>query len=66
VDGHDVSAVQRVLSSVPAEEARPTVVIARTVKGKGISFSENTNVWHYGKLNADQRETALAEIGAVR
>jgi transketolase len=66
VDGHDVSAVHRVLSSVPVEEARPTVVIARTVKGKGVSFSENTNTWHYGKLTADQRATALAEIGAVR
>jgi len=34
------------------------------VKGKGLSLSENTHAWHYGKLTADQKATALAELAS--
>ena len=45
--------------------ARPTVVIANTVKGRGVSFAENTNSWHYGKLTEDQKVRALGELAGI-
>jgi transketolase N-terminal domain/subunit/acyl-CoA synthetase (AMP-forming)/AMP-acid ligase II len=62
VDGHDVEQLGAALHALPAKESRPTVVIAKTVKGKGLSFSENTNTWHYGKLNAELKAQALHEL----
>ena len=64
VDGHDLDALRGPLHRVPLAAGRPSVVIARTVKGKGVSFAENDHGWHYGKLNAEQRARALAELGA--
>jgi transketolase len=66
VDGHDTGELGKVLHAVPLTDGRPTVVIARTVKGKGLSFSENTNTWHYGHLSDDLKEQALRELGGVR
>lgn len=63
VDGHDVRDLSRVLHAVPLAAGKPSLVLARTVKGKGISFTENTHTWHYGKLTSEQREKALAELG---
>lgn len=62
VDGHDVEQLGTALHALPAQEAKPTVVIAKTVKGKGLSFSENTNTWHYGKISAELKEQALREL----
>jgi transketolase len=62
VDGHDIGALLHAMQTLPAVDGRPTVLIARTVKGKGLSLSENTNAWHYGKLTAEQKATALAEL----
>ncbi len=47
VDGHDLSQLGDALSSLPFAKDRPSVIIAHTVKGKGISFMENTPIWHY-------------------
>ncbi|HHU52237.1 MAG TPA: transketolase [Firmicutes bacterium] len=60
VDGHDFLGIDRAF-----REARPgwaNVVIADTVKGKGISFMENQIAWHAKKLNAEEYEAALAEL----
>lgn len=59
VDGHDVAALREVLSREP--EGRPRCVLARTVKGKGVSFMENVAAWHHGRMTEAQLETALAE-----
>lgn len=64
VDGHDIGALLNAMGTLPAVDSRPTVIIARTVKGKGLSLSENTHAWHYGKLTADQKATALAELAS--
>lgn len=64
VDGHDVAALERALSAVPAVADRPTVVIAHTVKGKGVSFMENRLEWHYRSPTDEQLALALAELGA--
>lgn len=64
IDGHDVAALERVLGGVPAPSGRPTVVIAHTVKGKGVSFMENKLEWHYRSPSDELLAQALAEVGA--
>jgi transketolase len=66
VDGHDIAALSQALHAVPFAAGRPSLLLARTVKGKGLSFAENTHTWHYGKLSSEQRAQALAEIAASR
>ena len=65
VDGHDVPALLAVLQGIVADDARtsPAVVVAHTVKGKGVSFMESELGWHLGYLAAEDEERALAEIG---
>ena len=62
VDGHDVGAVLDALDEAAAFKSGPTVVIAETVKGKGISFAENTSAFHNASLTQAQYDQALAEI----
>ncbi len=62
VDGHDLPAVIHALESVRAVHGKPAVIIARTVKGKGVSFMENTPEWHGKAPTPEQAERALAEL----
>ena len=64
VDGHDQAQVIDALERSTAATDCPSVIIARTVKGKGVSFMEDTAVWHGKAPNAEERERALAEIGS--
>jgi transketolase len=64
IDGHDHGEVREALSSVPFEAGRPSVVIAHTVKGKGVSFMEHQLAWHYKSPNEEQLAIALAELAA--
>ncbi len=64
VDGHDVDAIARDLGQVPFEAGKPSVVIAHTTKGKGVSFMENSVLWHYRPPDADELQRALKELGA--
>lgn len=61
IDGHDHGELLQALSH-PVESEKPTVVIAHTVKGKGVSFCENQLAWHYKSPNDEQLRQALAEI----
>jgi transketolase len=63
VDGHDHAAIARALESAPTTPGKPTVVIAHTVKGKGVSYMENTVAWHYKTPKGDDFAKALAELG---
>lgn len=65
VDGHDFTQLTETFNSLPAEIGKPTLIIAHTVKGKGISFMENNLKWHHGVPDAAQYEQALAELDAV-
>lgn len=66
VDGHNVSELVEVLNKLKADRSGvPHVVIARTVKGKGVSFMENQAGWHGKAPNAEQTEAALAELVAL-
>ena len=54
VDGHDVEALRKVFSRLPASADKPTAIICHTVKGKGISFAENDANWHHkSKISQD-------------
>lgn len=61
-DGHDMGQVVDVLDAVPLEAGRPTALIAHTVKGKGVSFAENTYVWHSNSVNDEILASALREL----
>jgi len=64
VDGHDVGKLTDILSQDP-ERGKPTLIIASTVKGKGISFIENVVHWHHGVPSPDELDQALAELDAA-
>lgn len=64
VDGHDIEALLDGFLKPRSDVGKPMVVIAKTVKGKGVSFMEGNNDWHHNRLTAEQREAALREIGA--
>ena len=62
VDGHDVAALTDAFLAAPFETGRPSMVIARTVKGKGVSFMEDVAKWHHGVPNDQQYEQAQQEL----
>jgi len=62
VDGHDIEALRSVLDKVPDGSGQPVAVIARTVKGKGVSFMEDDNNWHYRVPNEEELAAALREL----
>lgn len=63
INGHDHDAIAQALHGVPFLPDKPSVIIAHTIKGKGISFMENQLAWHYKSPNADQLKQAMAELG---
>lgn len=63
IDGHDHAALRAALLGPPPLPGRPTVVVAHTVKGKGVSFMEGKLLWHYRNPDAAQLGAALAELG---
>lgn len=62
VDGHDYQALEQALQPAPAGEDRPTVIVAHTIKGKGVSFMENRLEWHFKSPNEEQLRQALEEL----
>lgn len=62
VDGHDHAQLSDAFAETDADTERPSVVIAHTVKGKGVSFMENTVDWHYWPVSDAQLEQALHEL----
>lgn len=65
VDGHDVGQLVDALESTPFENGKPSMIIARTVKGKGISFMEGNASFHRAVLNPEQAEQAKRETGLL-
>jgi transketolase len=63
IDGHDLGAIAEALAAVPFEPGRPSVILAVTVKGKGVSFMEDRLEWHYRSPSPAQLAQAIAEIG---
>jgi transketolase len=64
VDGHDVEDVDRAYAEAAGTHGRPTVIVARTIKGKGVKAVENKNGWHGKPL--DDPDAAIEELGGIR
>lgn len=65
LDGHDHAAILKAYAEAGAMRERPTVLLARTVKGKGVSFMEHNNDWHGAAPSREQADQALAELAAA-
>ena len=64
IDGHDFDQIEAAYAEARTVKGKPTAIIARTIKGKGVSFMENQVSWHGSAPNAEQYETAVADIKA--
>lgn len=62
-DGHDLSALIPLMKGPLKKDGRPRAIVAHTVKGKGVSFMENDNNWHYRSPNAEELQKARVELG---
>ncbi|WP_078409868.1 transketolase [Priestia abyssalis] len=62
VDGHDVQQVIKAFGEAKEVKGKPTIIIANTIKGKGVSFMENSYSWHARVPNAEELEAAIKEI----
>jgi transketolase len=62
VDGHDINAIRKVFAELPFEKDKPSLIIAHTLKGKGVSYMENNIKWHHGVPSTAEYELALAEL----
>lgn len=63
IDGHDMDRIVAALDELPFASAKPSIIIAHTVKGKGVSFAEDTHLWHSNMVSDDVYRDALAELG---
>ncbi|MDQ6792549.1 MAG: transketolase [Candidatus Dormibacteraeota bacterium] len=66
IDGHDLEQIDAALGEARSASGQPTVIIARTIKGKGFSEIENKDGWHGKALPEDMAERAIKELGGVR
>jgi transketolase len=66
VDGHDHSALSAALGDLPFEPGKPSILVAETIKGKGVSFMENQVLWHYRFAHpGEEYAGAMAELDAA-
>lgn len=63
IDGHNYGQIEWALQTAIEQQEKPSVIIAETVKGKGISFMENRVEWHYKSLSDEQYIQAMEELG---
>jgi transketolase len=62
IDGHDLEAINEAIKNAQNEKGVPSVIIAHTVKGKGVPFMEHNNAWHKGTPDAEQLKEALQAL----
>lgn len=62
IDGHDLDSIQAAFTLAKANKGRPTIIIAHTIKGKGVSFMENVASWHHGVLTEELYKQAMQEL----
>lgn len=65
IDAHDFDQIEAAMNAAKAVKGKPTVLVQKSVKGKGVSFMENQVSWHGAAPNAEQYETAMAELNAA-
>lgn len=66
IDGHDLDAIDRAYAEALETRDQPTLLVARTMKGRGVSLVENKEHWHGKALNDEQAKEAIAELGGER
>ncbi len=64
IDGHDIQQIENAVEEAKATKGKPTMILCKAVKGKGVSFMENQAGWHGKAPNAEQYEQAVAELKA--
>ncbi len=64
IDGHDYDQIRNAIDEAQTVKGKPTIIIAKCVKGKGVSFMENQAGWHGAAPNKEQFEQAIAELDA--
>jgi transketolase len=66
IDGHDFDQICEAIETAQAEKEKPVIIIADTIKGKGIDFMENQAAWHYAGVDAAMRDKALESIRKMK
>jgi len=66
IDGHNMEEIMNAFDKARGTKGKPTAIIAKTIKGKGVSFMENQASWHGVAPNKEQYEIAMKELGAVQ
>ena len=67
IDGHDEAAIDAAYAQAKStRNGKPKAIVATTTKGKGVSFMEGDNIWHYTRLNPDTHAAALAEVAQAQ
>lgn len=64
VDGNNISDLRKIFSLLPAKKEKPTLIIANTIKGRGVSYMEDEKKWHHGVPSDEQYATAMEELDA--
>ena len=64
IDGHKIDQLVNAIEA-PKVEGKPRVIVANTIKGKGVSFMENNNEWHHNRLTKANFDLAIAEVNLV-
>ena len=62
IDGHNIEEIDEAFDKAASVKGQPTMIIAKTIKGKGVSFMENNTDWHGKACNVDEKNKALAEL----
>ena len=65
VNGHDFHEIENAFKNINSITGKPHVIIAHTIKGKGISFMEDDNNWHYRTPNKEELENALKKYNSI-
>ncbi|MEK7084828.1 MAG: transketolase, partial [Patescibacteria group bacterium] len=65
IDGHSIPAIQNAYTKALKAKGKPVMIIAKTLKGKGVSFIENKDGWHGKALSADELQRAVQELGQI-
>ena len=65
-DGHDVAALSAAIAAAKSVKGVPSIILAKTVKGKGVSFMEGKNTWHGAPIGDEQYEIAMKELGGAQ
>ena len=66
IDGHNFDEIEKAFNEAKATKGQPTVIIQKTIKGKGVSFMEDQASWHGAAPNDEQFAQAMSDLDAIR